>query len=424
MRSSLFVSTATAAFTALFLNVGAMAQDEQLPKQKPLQGDATEQTTPAKPRAGEPKRVGQADCQAGEEANCPPKKPKASAEPAETGKPKVGQQDVQEPAKAGEATPAKPKLGQQDIQEPGKPANKTGQATPAKPEPNKVGQGDCQAGDDANCPPKKPKMGAQPADTTKPKVGQQDVQEPAKAGEATPVKPKVGQQDIQEPGKPANKTGAATPEQLPATGTGKPAAAPTQTGQSNGGEASGKVEVTGSLKIAPDKAERVHDTLFRTGERSDIDVTVNIGTPLPERVRPRPLPTTIVEIAPEYRGYDYVIVREEIVIVEPKTRRVVEVIHRGHGQVQGQNRVGTAPRLTEAQRAQIIAYAREQRIASVQGQLTLDAGANVPSDVNLVPLPDEIVTEIPAIRSYSFFVVSDQVVLVDPQSRQVVEVVE
>jgi len=412
MRNNLFVSTATAALAALFLSAGAMAQDEQLPKQKTLQGGAaTEQSMPGK----------KADCQTGDEANCPPKKPnKMGAQPTETGKPKVGQQDVQEPAKAGEATPAKPKLGQKDTQEPAK----TGEATPAKPEQNKVGQADCQAGDQANCPPKKPKMGAQPTETGKPKVGQQDTQEPAKAGEATPVKPKVGQKDIQEPGKPANKTGAATPEQLPANGTGKPANT-TQTGQTGGGEASGKVEVTGSLKVAPDKAERVQDTLLRTGERSDIDVTVNIGTPLPERVRPRPLPATIVEIAPEYRGYDYVIVHEEIVIVEPKTRKVVEIIHKGRGaQVQGQNQVGGGIRLSAAQRAKIIAYARQQHITSAQTQVSLEAGASVPTDVELVPLPDEIVTEVPAIQPYQFFVESDQVVLVDPQSRRVVEVVE
>ena len=420
MRSSLFVSTASAALAALFLNAGAMAQDEQLPKQKPLQGGATEQTTPAKPQAAEPKRVGQADCQAGAEANCPPKKPKMGAQPAETVKPKVGQQDVQEPAKAGEATPVKPKLGQKDVQEPAK----TGQATPAKPEPNKVGQADCQGGDQANCPPKKPKMGAQPGDTTKPKVGQQDVQEPAKAGEVTPTKPKVGQQDVQEPGKPASKTGAATPEQLPATGTGTPAN-PTQTGQNGAGDAGGKVEVTGNIKIAPDRATRVRDTLFRTGERSeDIDVTINIGTPLPERARPRPLPTTIIEIAPEYRGYDYVIVRDEIVIVEPSSRKVVEVIHQGSRVHARSSTSGPQLQLTTDQRAMILDYARQQRIAAVQERIDLDTGANVPSDVNLVPLPDEIVTQIPAIRTYSFFVVSDQVVLVDPQSRQVVEVVE
>ena len=452
MRNSLFVTTATAALTALFLSTGAMAQDELILKHRP-QGGGIEQTVPAKSGLAGPQRLAQADCQAGE-ANCPPKKPKAGAGPAETTKPKMGQQDVQEPAKAGEAPAVKPKMGQQDVQEPAKP--KVGQQDIQEPAKSKVGQADCKSGDEANCPPKKQKMGAQPAEPGKAKVGQQDTQEPAKAGEATPLKPKVGQKDVQEPAKTGeaapvkpepNKVGqgecktgdeASCPPKTPNKMGAQPAepgkpkvgqqetqpANPTQTGQTTGGEASGKVEVTGSLKIAPDKAERVHDTLIRTGERTDIDVTINIGTPLPERVRPRPLPTTIIEIAPEYRGYDYVIIRDEIVIVEPKTRRVVEVLHQGRGQVQGQNRVGTSLRLTAAQRAKIIAYARQQRITSVQAQLDLQTGAAVPTDIDLVRLPDEIVTEIPDIQSYEFFVDSDQVVLVDPQSRKIVEVVE
>jgi hypothetical protein len=42
-----------------------------------------------------------------------------------------------------------------------------------------------------------------------------------------------------------------------------------------------------------------------------------------------PLPTNIVELVPEFRGYDYVVANDEIVIVQPSTRKVVEVINTG-----------------------------------------------------------------------------------------------
>jgi len=313
---------------------------------------------------------------------------------------------------------------------------------PAKPAAkNRVGETDCKD-QDANCLPKKQKMGAQPADAQKPKdeatdeatprkkpkVGQKGAEEPTapKATEdTTTAKPKVGQQDEQDatqPGKKPKKpmTGAVEPEQAPATEGGKPAVK-TQTGQTQTGGAGGAVEVTGSLKIAPDKATRVRDTLIRSGERTDIDVTVNIGTTLPERVRPRPLPTTIIEIAPEYRGYDYVIIRDEIVIVEPSTRKVVEVIHQGGGK---HARRAKGVQLTDTQRRMIREYATRQRVQSVQTEIDLDSGASVPTDVTLMPLPETIVTEVPEIKSYEFFVDRDQVILVDPQTRAVVEVVE
>ncbi len=52
-----------------------------------------------------------------------------------------------------------------------------------------------------------------------------------------------------------------------------------------------------------------------------------IGAPLPGDVELMPLPPTIVDLVPEYRDYDYVVVNDEIVIVQPSTRQVVEVIN-------------------------------------------------------------------------------------------------
>ncbi len=33
-----------------------------------------------------------------------------------------------------------------------------------------------------------------------------------------------------------------------------------------------------------------------------------------------------MEIVPQYRGYDYIIVGDEIVIIEPRTMRIVAII--------------------------------------------------------------------------------------------------
>lgn len=38
------------------------------------------------------------------------------------------------------------------------------------------------------------------------------------------------------------------------------------------------------------------------------------------------MPSTIIAIVPEYRGYSYIVVRDEIVIVEPRTYRIVAVL--------------------------------------------------------------------------------------------------
>ena len=38
------------------------------------------------------------------------------------------------------------------------------------------------------------------------------------------------------------------------------------------------------------------------------------------------LPVRVIEFAPQYRGFEYILVGDEIVIVDPRTHRIVAVI--------------------------------------------------------------------------------------------------
>ena len=49
-------------------------------------------------------------------------------------------------------------------------------------------------------------------------------------------------------------------------------------------------------------------------------------------------------------------------------------------------------------------------------------GTTLPANVELTPLPDEIYTEVPSIKNYRYVVVGDEIVLVEPQTRRVIEV--
>ena len=53
-----------------------------------------------------------------------------------------------------------------------------------------------------------------------------------------------------------------------------------------------------------------------------------VGTVIPTTVELHTVPASVVEIVPAYRGYRYFVVRDEIVIVEPGSRRIVTVIKR------------------------------------------------------------------------------------------------
>ena len=101
-----------------------------------------------------------------------------------------------------------------------------------------------------------------------------------------------------------------------------------QTGQ--GRMTGGKVRMSGRTNIPQAQAAQVAQTLRGAGNvqrTPNIDINqVSIGAALPGEVILDPLPPTIVDLVPEFRGYDYFVVGDEVVIVDPATRQVVEII--------------------------------------------------------------------------------------------------
>lgn len=94
-----------------------------------------------------------------------------------------------------------------------------------------------------------------------------------------------------------------------------------------------KIRAQGSAEITRDIAARIADLLLATASPQANGVTrdVHVGAPVPGDVDLMPLPTTIADLIPEYRDYEYVVVNNRIVFVKPSTRQVVEVIDAGGG---------------------------------------------------------------------------------------------
>ena len=67
------------------------------------------------------------------------------------------------------------------------------------------------------------------------------------------------------------------------------------------------------------KSEKIEET-------TNVNFNISVGTALPASVRFHPLPPRIVEIYPEWRGYDVIFVRGQYIIVRPQTREIVYII--------------------------------------------------------------------------------------------------
>ena len=149
-------------------------------------------------------------------------------------------------------------------------------------------------------------------------------QRPTQAGEKAKG-PKGAEKS--KPGMAQEKGGAQTGQ--PTTGQQKPSTQ-TQPGTSSKGTTSGAASTSssGSVQLSQEQRTKVHDVVVKeSSARVDkVDFSISVGTVIPRHIRLVVLPPEVVEIVPQYRSYRFIIVRDEILIIDPETFRIVAII--------------------------------------------------------------------------------------------------
>jgi hypothetical protein len=173
------------------------------------------------------------------------------------------------------------------------------------------------------------------------------------------------------------------------------------------------------LKVSEQERTRVRDRIRQTRvEKTRINVNISVGTYIPRSVRLHTLPVTIVEYAPEYRGYSYIVLEDEtIVIVHPTTYVIVDYIPASSQRAGTQTLVLSSDQLRFVYRT----LDREPR-SGIRARLAL--GAEVPRDVDLVDFPGDIVQRVPDLDRYRYVMSDDGVLVVDPGTHEVVLVID
>src|SRR5580704_6985434 len=80
--------------------------------------------------------------------------------------------------------------------------------------------------------------------------------------------------------------------------------------------------------LSSEQHAKIRDTLrIEKSERlAKVPFSTKVGEAVPGTVHLYVLPVSIMEYAPQYRGYEYILVGDEILIVDPRTMRIVAVI--------------------------------------------------------------------------------------------------
>lgn len=190
--------------------------------------------------------------------------------------------------------------------------------------------------------------------------------------------------------------------------------------------------------VKQDDYPRIRDAFQRAPDqdrarisRADTGVRISIGALLPRRVTLVAVPQDIIAIVPAYREYRYMIVDDEICIVDPETYVIVDVVSRDRARYadgsSGRQSLGgpTTLRLTRDEENVIVESLASDRYEDVTNLgIELNLGLRLPETVKLHAFPDIVVNRIDKLKPYSFAVVEDDILILDRDKREVVYVID
>jgi len=87
-------------------------------------------------------------------------------------------------------------------------------------------------------------------------------------------------------------------------------------------------------------------------------------------------------------------------------------------------RPGQAPQLSPEQKTMIFRLVRQDHTKTARREFPAQVGADVPPSIELYNLPDEAVIQAPITKMYRVVVTGGNVVLVDPTTMRVVDVID
>jgi hypothetical protein len=85
----------------------------------------------------------------------------------------------------------------------------------------------------------------------------------------------------------------------------------------------------GSVNLTTEQRTTIRQEVLTTNapRATNINFSVNVGTVVPSSVRVVEVPTTIVKIHPQWKGYRYFVYNDDIIIVEPRSLKIVAVLN-------------------------------------------------------------------------------------------------
>ena len=90
-----------------------------------------------------------------------------------------------------------------------------------------------------------------------------------------------------------------------------------------------RTDAAGRVTLNEEQRTKIQQTVLSSRDAPRVDrvnFRIDVGVEVPREIRVAEVPGTLIEIYPEWRGHQYFVVQDEIVIVDPNSHRIVAVI--------------------------------------------------------------------------------------------------
>jgi hypothetical protein len=89
----------------------------------------------------------------------------------------------------------------------------------------------------------------------------------------------------------------------------------------------GQGAAAGSAKLSTEQRTKITTAIKKQSVKPvKLNISVRVGARIPDNVHFYPLPQEVFVIYPEWRGYDYILVGDEILVVSPRTHEIVAIL--------------------------------------------------------------------------------------------------
>jgi hypothetical protein len=124
-------------------------------------------------------------------------------------------------------------------------------------------------------------------------------------------------------------------------------------------------------------------------------------------VRLQTLPSDVVEVVPQYRGYSFFVVHDEIVIVEPSTYQIVTVLPRNGGSTAAapapaRAKVAFTDKDRDVVRKHVKTRTVERQTTGSTARVEIRRGERLPDSVEVEEFPETVYREAPSLREHRY----------------------